>query len=77
MPGGQDHKPAGLPRLPITVFILPILLRAVELFVPVRLLWRLGMEAQVEDWGRNWVIDGSLDADLAFIEYWVTHHEII
>ncbi len=46
-------------------------LQAVQLFVPARLIWRIGMEARVEDWGRNWVIDGSLDRDISFIRYWV------
>ena len=48
-------------------------LEAIQIFVPLRLIWRLGMQAQVEDWGRNWVIDNSLDEDISFIKYWVDH----
>ena len=52
-------------------------LQAVKLFVLARLIWRSGVEAQVEDWGRNWVIDGTFDRDIAFIRYWAELHKIV
>ena len=52
-------------------------LQAVKLFVLARLIWRSGTEAQVEDWGRNWVFDGTFDRDIAFIRYWAELHRIV
>jgi Ser/Thr protein kinase RdoA (MazF antagonist) len=52
-------------------------LRSVHLFVLARLIWRSGTEAQVEDWGRAWVVDGTLDRDIAFIKYWMKQHRYV
>ena len=48
-------------------------LEAIQTFVPVRLIWRLGMQAQIEDWGRDWAIGNTVDEDIKFMRYWLDH----